>query len=513
MIMFNRLRLQLSLLYTIAAFALIVLVGGGSYLIVARYFAQITDLALQHKMAHEFVLLGAPLPAELAAADRDWSLLRAEVASGQRPPRQLSSDEALAIAQTAHNSQVDDFERKSEDGRIVYKVEYADGYELRIDASSGQIMVDDEHSDDDDDQRPTPSPNPLLPAAYEGELAAIYVLPVSSDGRLLFDPNPNSAPQTVDEAALAAALADGSDLRTISNPDGAEIRLLTYRLTRSDGPSALQLGRVLSDQQVVLNQLLLGSGLLALFSTLLISIASWWLAGRALRPANAAWARQQEFIAGASHELRSPLTLIRASTEVALRATPSNAHAQRTLLGDVLTDVDHMAHLVDDLLTLTRLDAGQLPLKIESIALDLLFAELSRQLELVAAERSIQILACANGLQIQADPTRLGQILLITLDNALRYSPVGGKIELSAKPESQMVQIEIRDEGAGIAADQLERIFERFYRADHARCHAGNAGLGLAIARALAEAQGGNLSASSPSGSGAIFALRLPITR
>lgn len=382
--MFSGLRLRLSLLYALAALILVVLIGGGAYLVVARYFSDVTDLALRHKMAHEFHALGAPLPPDLVTADRDWSVIRGEIAPLPFVPS---------------NPQV----------------------ERRNDEEKPQRS-------DDEEERPRDLTTPVDAA----ELAAIMVLPLDASGRLLFNPNNLDLPLPPDRDALQAALATGSDLRTITISDGRRVRLLTYRLTRSNGPAALQLARELSDQEQVLNQLTLGLIGLGAFSMALVGAASWWLAGRALRPAQEAWERQQRFIASASHELRAPLTLIRASAEVALRDTPPDAADQHELLGDILAESDHMRRLVDDLLTLTRLDSGQLTLTIEPVNLAELLSKVQRQVARLGEQRGISVvLETADGT-VQADAERLQQVLLITLDNALRYTPSGGRITLSA---------------------------------------------------------------------------------
>lgn len=461
--MFSGLRLRLSLLYALAALILVVLIGGGAYLVVARYFSDVTDLALRHKMAHEFHALGAPLPPDLVTADRDWSVIRGEIAPLPFVPS---------------NPQV----------------------ERRNDEEKPQRS-------DDEEERPRDLTTPVDAA----ELAAIMVLPLDASGRLLFNPNNLDLPLPPDRDALQAALATGSDLRTITMSDGRRVRLLTYRLTRSNGPAALQLARELSDQEQVLNQLTLGLIGLGAFSMALVGAASWWLAGRALRPAQEAWERQQRFIASASHELRAPLTLIRASAEVALRDTPPDAADQHELLGDILAESDHMRRLVDDLLTLTRLDSGQLTLTIEPVNLAELLSKVQRQVARLGEQRGISVvLETADGT-VQADAERLQQVLLITLDNALRYTPSGGRITLSATPTGRTVQITVADTGSGIAPEHLPHIFDRFYRADPARGREnGNAGLGLAIAKGLVEAMRGRITVTSAVGVGTTVAVALP---
>ncbi|WP_298819850.1 ATP-binding protein [Chloroflexus sp.] len=488
--MLKSLRWQFTLLYTLAAALMLALVGGGAYVMVARYFEHVTDLALRHKMAHEFHLLNAPIPPELASADTDWSILRASNDS-IRNTRMLTAEEAAQIALTARGGQIKSV--KLEDDR-TYEVKLRDDSEIYIDAYSGQIVgLEFKESDSE----PLPPVTSSL-SAIDSEIASIFVLPLDHQGRILFNPNQPNLPIIVDQAALATALRNGSDLRTITTRDGQRVRLLTYRLTRPDGPAALQLGRIQTDQELVLNQLLIGLLMFGLIGAAAIGAAGWWLAGRALQPAEEAWSRQLRFIASASHELRAPLTLIRASAEVALRGAEDDD--QRALLRDVLSESDHMRRLVDDLLTLSRLDSGSLALQRQPVALADLLTDIQRQVALLGNEHGVQItLGPVRGTAL-ADPDRLRQILLILLDNAIRYTPSGGAITITAEPVGKQVRISVRDTGCGIAPEHLPRIFERFYRADQARNRSDNttnAGLGLSIAKGLVDAHGGAIGVES----------------
>lgn len=523
----NGLRLRLTLLYTLAALALVALVGGGAYAVVASYFRAITDLALQHKMAHEFHALAAPIPPELAPADRDWSIVRGDLPLLGRPAPSaaIDAETAVRIAATAMGGRSPErVHLRSEDGHSVYELRYADGSRVLVEQTSGRILAIERHDDDEDHAAdgarreagpPTTAPVAnATPLSYDAELAAIFVLPLDRNGRVLFDPNTTSAPLAPDRTALSAALASGHDLRTVTTADGQRVRLLTYRLTRDDGPAALQLGRILGDQERVLAQLTVGLLGLGTLSMALIGAGSWWLAGRALRPAQAAWERQQRFIASASHELRTPLTLIRASTEVALRGVPAGDAELHELLGDILAESDHMRQLVDDLLTLSRLDSQHLPIRLAPVDLPVLLAEVQRQAARLGAERGISVTLGAVSGTVRADPDRLRQVLIILLDNALRYTPAGGQITLAAVPHGQSVQLSVADTGCGIAPEHLPHIFERFYRVDAARGReSGNAGLGLAIARGLVEVMGGTIGAESAVGHGTTIWLRLPVAR
>lgn len=455
--MFRRLRLGLTALYLVAALALILLVSAGTYQLIGRYFQGATDLALQHKMAEEMRLRGMGVPAELAAANRDWYTGRGRALP---QPSRVSVGEA------------------GEEG----------GGRGEGDGVSQESAIEE---------------------SYDGELAAIFVLPLAANGQLV-DPSGETPPIPADNQALTSALERGSDWRTVNLSGGMRTRLLTYRV-QSGGVAALQLGRTLGDQDRVLNQLLIILLGLGGISAVLLGAASWWLAGRSLRPAQKAWERQQAFVANASHELRAPITLMRASTEVALRGLPLRDKGERALLTDVLQECDHMSHLVEDLLLLSRLDAGRLSMEHTVIKVRDLLADVQRQVGRVAGERGIRLeLTEASGAVI-GDPTHLRQVLLTLLDNALRHTPRGGNVELSARPDGRYVQICVSDSGSGIPPEHLPHVFERFYRANGDRAEdGGGSGLGLSIARGLVEAQHGHITIASQPGQGTQVTLLLP---
>lgn len=472
--MLRGLRLRLTLLYLLAALALIALVGVGTYYLVDRYFQTTTDQALQHKMVGELRQLGAPIPDYLAEADRTWTTARTSVFPPAPTPIRVE---------------------EHEDGK-----HNGDG--------------------DDDDAPRTPStsaPTPAPPAEgdtddlYNSELAAIVVLPLDATGQVVVGANAAPPPLAADQAAAQAALAAGSDWRTVRLSNGTRVRLLTQRLPSGGGAAALQLGRPLADQDRVLGQLLLGLAGLGAVSAVLLGIGSWALAGRALRPAQAAWTRQQAFVANASHELRAPLTLLRASAEVAQRGLPPADQDRRALLDDVMQEADYMTRLVEDLLLLSRLDAGRLQLERNVIPLHAILADVQRQMGRLAVERGVQVVVESASGTVQADPTRLRQVLLIVLDNALRHTPAGGSIRLTAGPQGHAVQISVADTGSGIAPEHLAHVFERFYQAHQARGGPdGGTGLGLAIAKGLIEAQHGRIAISSQVGQGTHVTLTLP---
>ena len=342
-----------------------------------------------------------------------------------------------------------------------------------------------------------------------GTLASTFVFTIDQNGQV-FNPNPWNPPIQPDQAAIEAAKAGKLDLRTINLADGTQVALLTEKLTRSDGPAFLQVGRVLNEQEAALSTLL--KGLVALWagSVVVLGWFGWWLAGRSLRPAQQAWERQQAFIANASHELRAPLTLMRASSEIALRESTDPAE-QQELLEDILAETYHMARLVEDLLLLSRLDAAKTHLQRETIDLAELCQDVAKDAGRLAHDAGVEVrVAHAEG-QIKVDRTRLRQVLLILLDNAIAHTPRGGSVVIHAERKQTSYQISVIDTGKGIEPKHLKHIFERFYRVDSARIAGGRGnGLGLSIAQALIQAHNGTIEAQSNVGTGTTMLINLP---
>jgi signal transduction histidine kinase len=451
--MLRSLRWKLTLLYLASAFGLVVLLGAGSYAMLSYYFQQSTDLALKYKMATEFRVLGLPLSQDLAKSEQVWL---------ENNPQTVSTPTAASLP-------------------VPQAPTSSGGSGSPEDEGEGEI---------------------------EGELSPIFVVPLDSNGRNTA--NSQNAPVTkiIDVAASSAAMKNGADLRTITLSNDTHARLLTYR-TGINSPAVLQVGRQLSDQDRVLDQYLTGLLILGFIASLILALVSWWLAGRSLSPAQKAWDQQQSFVSNASHELRTPLTLIRATADFGLRAHPSRE--QEDILQDIVNEADYMNHLVDDLLLLSRLDAHRLQLVKEIIPISDLFADTIRQMEKLAQDKDITLTMDPAKGTILGDRARVRQILLILVDNALRFTPPGGVIRFSTQPSGKFVEIVVADNGSGIAPEHLPHLFERFYQVrTNATDDSRSNGLGLSIAKALIEAQNGTIRIESASGKGTRVHLLLP---
>ncbi len=225
--------------------------------------------------------------------------------------------------------------------------------------------------------------------------------------------------------------------------------------------------------------------------------------------------RRQAMTADIAHELRTPLAVQRAHLE-ALQDGIYPLTVEN--LQPVMDQTELLGRLVDDLRTLALADAGELALQKEPVELGAFLQEALRPFQSQAAAQNIRlVLECvpADGEQmVLADRHRLAQILNNLMSNALRHTPDGGQIDVTLRQEGAWAQIEVHDSGRGIPAETLERVFERFYRADKSRSRQeGGTGLGLAIARQLAAVHGGELRAANDPAGGAVFRLRLPKER
>lgn len=222
------------------------------------------------------------------------------------------------------------------------------------------------------------------------------------------------------------------------------------------------------------------------------------------------FAELKRFTADASHELRSPLTALRAVGEVALREGDDRA-VLRDTIGSMLEEAQRLTDLVDALLTLARMDAAKTAVTRESVDLAALLAEVREQFEPLAADKQQTLaITCDPQLRAQADRTLLRLALVNLVHNAIQHSPPGTRIELSAAPRENGLEISVRDNGPGIPAELHAKVFERFFRIDKARSRTeGGAGLGLAIAKQAVERQGGRIEVESVADKGCVFRISL----
>ncbi len=221
----------------------------------------------------------------------------------------------------------------------------------------------------------------------------------------------------------------------------------------------------------------------------------------------------RRFTADASHELKTPLTVLRASIERAMMAR-RGSNEQMEFLEEALNEVTRMADLVNSLLSLARADEGRFDLVRDVVLLDSMLRDIAETATILGEPNGIAVIVSeCEPLTVEGDAPRLRQLLLNLVENAIKYTSVGGTVEVSLAADAGSAVITVADTGVGIAAADLPFIFERFWRADRARSRAsgrGGTGLGLAISQYIAHAHGGTLTAQSRLGRGSTFTLTLP---
>ena len=247
---------------------------------------------------------------------------------------------------------------------------------------------------------------------------------------------------------------------------------------------------------------------------ILLSItASYILSKRTMKPIVQSWNRQTEFVENASHELRTPLTIIQNKLELLLRKPQSKVMDQVENIALSLSETRRLSKLTSDLLTLARSDSTVTQLQKEPIELDAFIENICTPYKEVAqAENKDFNVNLYSSIKIKADKNRIHQLMVILLDNSLKYTAEGDQVSVKTLIEENKAVIKVSDSGIGIGAENLPYIFDRFYREDKARSREkGGTGLGLSIAQWIVESHKGIITVESSLESGTIFTIKLPI--
>ena len=313
-----------------------------------------------------------------------------------------------------------------------------------------------------------------------------------------------------DPARKAAALGIPTN-ETVEGPDGDAMRVVSVPVAESGGGVAVvQAAQPREAVWEEVGDLLLLLASVGLGGLLLAAFGGLFMSRRAMRPIEDSFRRQRAFVADASHELKTPLALVKIGAEILRRdpANPGNAE----VVEDQLSEIDRMDALLSNLLTLARLDAGRLDVRDKPFDLAAVAAEAVDRFLKRAAEEGVRIeVEIPDTIPARGDAGRTGQILAVLLDNAVRYTPKGGAVTVFGRSVEGAALAGVADTGPGIPPEHLSRIFDRFYRAEESRTReGGGSGLGLSIARNLARAQEGELSAENAPTGGTVFRLRLP---
>lgn len=287
----------------------------------------------------------------------------------------------------------------------------------------------------------------------------------------------------------------------------------TYlRVPLKQGPGFVISYVDLHQDREILGNLLISLAIGGLICLVLAYYGSRFMADRAMAPIKKSWQRQQDFVADASHELRTPLTVIQVNLELVKGNPEETVASQSKWLDYSLLETKRMSKLVGDLLFLARADSQQQTLEIKQFSLDTALCEVLEPFRPLAETSGILLESFLDSeINYLGDAFRIKQLLVILLDNALKYTPSGGQVTLGLQNWDTFAEITVSDNGEGIEPEHLAKIFERFYRVDKARSQQKEGtGLGLAIADWIIQSHHGQVKVSSSPGEGTTFVISLP---
>ena len=336
---------------------------------------------------------------------------------------------------------------------------------------------------------------------------------------------PDSAADWVRNAARSAAALGAADVEH-ELPGDIRLRLHAERFTLRDGTplvAAAAADRVELEDRYA--WLIAAFGAAAVLAVVLVAGGGWFLVRKSTEPVERSIQYMRRFMADAAHELRTPITVVRSTAEIALQQEREPA-AYVAAIRRVEAESRRLGRIVEDLLTLARADAGERPVERARVYLDDVVLDAAGSASPLAAAREVQLAVDQyEEAELQGDAVLLHQLVMILLDNAIKFTPAGGRVSVRVGAEARHATLVVEDTGPGITDEQLPHVFDRFWRGDPARRRRGatpgdladhspdGAGLGLAIARWIAEVHGGEIHAEIPAAGGARFTVQLPRTQ
>ncbi|MFZ6035291.1 MAG: sensor histidine kinase [Patescibacteria group bacterium] len=239
----------------------------------------------------------------------------------------------------------------------------------------------------------------------------------------------------------------------------------------------------------------------------------YFLAGKTLEPIAEMVEEQNRFISDASHELRTPLTSLRTAIEVGMRDKAMDLDAAKKLINENLAEINKLQSLSEGLLQLAQYRSNQNSLEMEKISIKKVADETVRKMEPIARDKNVSVVNSVKDFKVFGNQYSLNDLLVILVDNAIKYSKPKGKVEITAKKNKKTVTLSVADNGIGIDEKDLPHVFDRFYRAETARSRkgAGGYGLGLSIARKIVDAHKGTIALESKPGKGTTVKISLPV--
>ncbi|CAM4220166.1 two-component sensor histidine kinase [Bacillus luti] len=273
----------------------------------------------------------------------------------------------------------------------------------------------------------------------------------------------------------------------------------------------IQIVRDITAEEEMLNTLFLILVIGCSIGSLCAIGIGFFLAGRALVPIQNSWEKQQQFVSDASHELRTPLAVIQSKTDVLFQSPSATIEEKAMDISTISKECRRLSKLVSNLLLLARSDSNQIEMDKKTFGLDKLLEEIVEPYKEIASyQEKEMILKVERDISFMGDRERIHQMMVILLDNAMKYTNEGGHIQIDCTQTSGSIRIQVKDDGIGVKEDDIPKLFDRFYQGDKARSKSEGAGLGLSIANWIVEKHYGKISVESKWGEGTCFEVILP---
>lgn len=355
---------------------------------------------------------------------------------------------------------------------------------------------------------PSQTPIYIASSASNPSATSTFAIAVNEYGIAIRE-SKNIPPIPLNYDSLMGTLRGSNfDVRTITDIKGNHVRILSYHVQHDD-IHYLQVGRPMSDYVLLQSQIYGTIAMIAIIITLGVSTLAWGLSGYLVAPTERAYDQQRHFITHASHELRTPLSIIRSSAEVAQLDIPPE-HPAAPLIADIIVENRHMTTMLDNLLRITRM---------QSVGKTVALYDLAPLIEeIIATTRHRYPHRCVNStlapdtFMTTSDPAYVQHIIHILIDNAIAHTPDTSMIEIDAHMRKGKIQLRVCDDGPGVPADQVERIFQPFVTISRGTAHRGS-GVGLSMAQAFCHAIDATLHYHNNQPSGACFVITLRTAR
>jgi signal transduction histidine kinase len=322
--------------------------------------------------------------------------------------------------------------------------------------------------------------------------------------------SPRAAPVYVQQFALNV-LNDSLPKQRVRTTDGRNLLLYGKKVRAQSGRTYATVAIAdIVELESGYPSTFTGLILSAIMAILLVGIGGALLARQVTEPIEVAFNQMRRFMGDAAHELKTPIAVLRARTDVALQRERSPTEYGE-ILNAVSGEAERLGSLVENMLLLARIDAGQWPVQKGKVSLDDILKDAAQSARMLSGEKDVEITldALEHAVVAKGDPTLLRQLFMILLDNAVKFTPEGGSVTIATARKRGHCLVTIADTGVGIPASALPHVFERFFRADPARAR-GGAGLGLSIARWIVETHRGRIHVDSVEGKGTTVRVTLP---